>query len=918
MTFRQAALCFLVAMLGACADPTEESLLAAARLQLDKRQLPAAVIEIKRVLAENPNSAAGRLLLGRVLLEMSDPAAAEVELRKAFELGAKEDEVVPNLAKALLLVAQPAKVVAQFGSTTLKDPSAQAELKTWLAAAHAQQGNRDRANAELDAALLARPQFPAAMMVRARMMATAGDVDGALRVLDSALAAEPDNEQVGVAKGYLLWIGRADAEGALAVHRRVLTAHPNNVPAAAEVVTILFRQGKVDQARQQFEQLKKTAPNHPETLFFDAQFAVIDRDFKRARDQTDLLLKAVPDHVRALELSAAIEFQDGNDLQAQAQVARALKVAPGLKLARQILAQSFLRTDQPAKALETLVPLLQDQGDAQSLAIAGAAHLQMGNLAKADAAFKRASQKADNSATLRTNLAVAMLAGGSNALALRELEKIAVEDKGTRADMALISAKVSAKDFPGALKAVDALEGKQTSPSLSHQLRGQVLLAMRDTTGARRSFDAALAKDNKYFPAVAALAAMDVAEAKTAVARERLTGFLGRVPGHAQASLLLADLPEPTGAPAADAVARLQQAARMNPRNAKAHLALIGHHLRLSDRAGALNAAQAAAAAMPEDPSIIQALGQAQLLAGDSLQAKVSFRRLTVIQPGNAQFHMNLAEAELASKDTGAATRSLEKAAKLDPKLGEARRSLAILALRANRVSEALDIARDMQKQQPKDPLGWDVEGDIRSAQKDWAAAATAFRGALSRSNATEAAIKLHAVLSAAGNAADAERVAADWERVRPKDPAFLFYLGDVATQKQQFAVAEGHYRAVLDRQPGNALAMNNLAWLMLQQSKPGALEMAEKANLTLPNRAPILDTLATIQAASGQLKEAVATQQKAVAAAPGDPGLKLALARHMVKAGMKSAARQELDSLERLGPAFGRQDEVAQLKRTL
>lgn len=101
-------------------------------------------------------------------------------------------------------------------------------------------------------------------------------------------------------------------------------------------------------------------------------------------------------------------------------------------------------------------------------------------------------------------------------------------------------------------------------------------------------------------------------------------------------------------------------------------------------------------------------------------------------------------------------------------------------------------------------------------------------------------------------------------------------------------------------------------------QSKPGALPMAERANAPLPSRAPILDTLATIQAASGKLPEAVKSQQQAVAAAPLDHRLQLTLARYLIRAGKRGEARDQLDALARLGERFAAQDEVRKLRASL
>ncbi len=214
-------------------------------------------------LLKNEQSTGARLLLGTALLEGGDPAAAEVEFRKAEVLGASNEQVAPDLARAMLLTGQAGKVVEQFGELTLRDPAAQAGLKAWVASAYAQLGNQQQAKVQIAAALRAQPLNPAAVVVQARMRASEGDVDGALSMLDAVLSKEPNNEQVGVAKGYLLWLGKNDAAGALAVHRRVLASNPGSVAARAEIVTILFRQGKVAEARQEFEQLKKIGP-HPD------------------------------------------------------------------------------------------------------------------------------------------------------------------------------------------------------------------------------------------------------------------------------------------------------------------------------------------------------------------------------------------------------------------------------------------------------------------------------------------------------------------------------------------------------------------------------------------------------------------------------------------------------------------------------
>jgi predicted Zn-dependent protease len=108
----------------------------------------------------------------------------------------------------------------------------------------------------------------------------------------------------------------------------------------------------------------------------------------------------------------------------------------------------------------------------------------------------------------------------------------------------------------------------------------------------------------------------------------------------------------------------------------------------------------------------------------------------------------------------------------------------------------------------------------------------------------------------------------------------------------------------VIELQPNNALALNNVAWLMVQQSKPGAVEFAEKANQLLPGRPPLMDTLATALAADKQLPRALELQKQAVERAPDDGSLRMNLAKLYLPGDQKGMARTELEKIERMGRA--------------
>ena len=86
---------FVVGLLSACGR-TQPDLLAAAQAALQARDPATARVQLKQCLQEQPASAEGRYLLGTVLLEQGEWAAAAVEL----------DSVLSEAAEATVLLEE--------------------------------------------------------------------------------------------------------------------------------------------------------------------------------------------------------------------------------------------------------------------------------------------------------------------------------------------------------------------------------------------------------------------------------------------------------------------------------------------------------------------------------------------------------------------------------------------------------------------------------------------------------------------------------------------------------------------------------------------------------------------------------------------------------------------------------------------
>ena len=911
-----AALLCTLGLQAGCSGQNEAKLMASARSLLADKKPAAARLQLKTVLQDNPDSGEARFLLGRLMRDAGEMAPAEAELRRALEARHPESLVLPVLADAMLAQGKSKLLLLQFGQTTLPAPAANAELKTHLAAAALSEGDSAAARAQLDQALRNQPGFEPALLLRARLAAIDGDPAAALAQVEQLLQRQPDSASAWALKGELLaQTGeRSDPAGATAAWRKSLAIRPDNVAVHAALISSLLMQRDQTGAQAQWAQLKKLAPDHPQTLFFEAVLAGLRDDLRRARELAQLLLRHSPENLRVLMLAGQTELRLGAAAQAETYFAKAVAVAPKAAVPRRSLAQAQLRNGQADKALATLRPLLEaSSADAQALTLAAQAQLVKGDAKAADALFARAARANPADTRVRTALALSQLSRGHDAAGFGELQTIAGADSGTVADLALINARLQRTDLPGALKAVDALAAKTPDDALPDQLRGRIALQRKDTPAARRHFEKALAKNADYMPALAGLAAMDIADHQPGAAAARFESLLQRHPGHAGAMIALAEINGRNG-DMAESGQWLEMAIKAEPTDATPRKLLIDLQLASRQAKAAQATAQTAVDALPDNADLVDRLGRAQLQNRDDRGALVSFAKLAALLPQSPLPQLRLADAQMVAGNRDAVAGSVRRALAIAPNDPLVRQAEVQLAMMENKLPQALALARQMQARSPGQAMGFIIEGDVALRQKQWDAAATAYRQALTRTAPGDAVQRLHQALLLGGKAAEAERMAADRRRAHPEDLGFVLYLGDAATAANRPEQAEPLYREVLARAPKHAIAMNNLAYTLAVQKKPGAVAMAEQALKLAPDNPMMLDTLALSLAADQQLARAIEQQTKAVSLAPQAPEFRLQLAKLQLKSGDKASARAELITLSRLGARFARQPEVSEL----
>lgn len=906
-------------LLAGCDAGRTDSFVDSGKRHLAANDLPAAVQQFKAALQSSEASPQVRILLGQTLLKAGELEFAELEFTKALEEGASPAEVLPVLAQTMVYLGRYRKLVTNYGSVRLDTPEAEAAFKTQLAAAWAYLNDRARAETALTAALQAVPGHAEASVLKARVLAGQGRAADAEKLTDEVIAAHPRSSEAWQLKGELLYARTAEHPQPEAAFLKALELDPRQLAAHAAVITVRFRRNDLEGVKKQAEQLRAAAAAHPQMALVDAQIAVVEGKPEKAREFVQRVLQVYPDHEEALALSGSIEAQLGALVQAAAQLGKALSIQPELVLARQKLAEVELRLGQPSRAMQTLKPLLAvEQPPAEALGLAGNAQLRLGDSAAAERYFTRATRADPSNFRLKTAAVVARMSYGDTLQAMTELESLARQDKQTYADQALFSARLRRGELDAALATLDEMSRKRPEAAGPHELRGRVHLLRRDLDAARKAYEEALKLDPALNSAIGGLAFIDVAQDKPDAAIARLRAAAAADPRNWFVRVALAELKSRRLAPIEEVRQLLAEAVAASPVDPEPRIKLIEYTLRKRQFKDALAVSREALAAMPGDVRVLDVAGRAQAQAGDVEQALNTYRRLVALLPNAPEPQLRLGELFLVSGARDQALAALRRALELAPESPEAQVALVDALLRGGDFASAQQFLQRLRRSSADPVSVYTVEAMIHSRRNNEDEALAVLRAGIARTGSSQLAGKYYSHLLRLKRQEAADRFAGEWMKQRPSDASFEYLISVSDIMRGDARAAETRLRRVVAVFPDNILALNNLAFVILQNGGKDALTYARRAVDLGPDRPELLDTLALALSAAGQHGAALDAQRVAVELAPQEQALRLGLARIAIDAGNKTLAREELEKLAKLGAAFPAQEEVSRLRGRL
>jgi tetratricopeptide (TPR) repeat protein len=405
-------------------------------------------------------------------------------------------------------------------------------------------------------------------------------------------------------------------------------------PANAAVMVVrggwLLREAKYEDALAYGTKATQNDPKSAEAFSLLGSIHIARNDPEAAIKDFTSVLQLQPDSFSAQIAMTGLYLSLGQVRQAGEFARQAVANAPNRAGPRHALARVLLAEGKPAEADRELAPVLVvAPNSVNALNLRGMIRQRQGDTAAARADFQRA---------------------------------LAINPRSPEALAGLAQIEIAAKRPREAAKLLAAAVDRAPNNAQLLFLAGQTQLANGDLDGAQESFQKALQADATLMPVYDALGQLLVRQNKLDEARLAYDRQAQERPNDVAAHTMVARILYVQGKPA-ESRARFEKILSIDPRAAVASNNLAY----LDAEAGvnldvALNRAQVAKAALPDDPDINDTLGWVYVKRGLPALAIAPLQQAISKDPKNPLYHYHLGAAHAKAGDRDRARLSLQKA----------------------------------------------------------------------------------------------------------------------------------------------------------------------------------------------------------------------------------------------------------------
>ena len=653
--------------------------------------------------------------------------------------------------------------------------------------------------------------------------------------------------------------------------------------------------------------------------YFLALVARLEGDHQRAKSALHSILSLNPNHTESRLLLVQAMLELGELEAAESELTEALRMQPNAHEFRLLLSEIHVRREQPKRAISVLLPARNH------LDTDPAYHAALSKAYFKNQAFEPAKKHLELAVLLspddprfRGQLAVANLATGDTEGFLSQMEAASEAAPGFIAnEVTVVLTLLEAGHTEEALQRALVLREANPANPVPLVLLGGINEAQGQQAAAVQHYEEALSVDRSNSAASLNLARIAAGTGNFRRAKNLLQAANEQSPNNITVVSKLAAVELSLGNAGA-AVQNLQVVRNANAADLDSRLKLAGLYAQFGRPDLSWQVAEEAFALSPEDPSALFEVGRSRLSVGKNESAVEAFTQLSEQFPERPDAHFFLGSAKMVIGDTDGALDAFDRVLKLNPNHLSARFERGLLLVRLGQYDEALSIGQRIEKEHPNQGTGLTLQGDANWGLGQFEDALANYRTAYQRQPSNGLVMRIFDVNKLLGRIVDGQSALREWLEANSNDLPVRMTLAVSYGAAGQVKEAQHEYEQILERQPDNALALNNLAWLLQETNRDKAIGLAREAHELNPQAAETADTYGWLLLLDGQHEAGIELLKDVVLNSPQHRLAKYHFAYGLAKVGREKEAISWLKNLLKTPDMFDDRDNAEELLREL
>lgn len=869
----------LSAVLVGCEQQSLEGHLEDAQEYISTNEISSAVIELKAALQLSPESAEARYMLGEIYLNSGAYLLAEKELLHAKDAAYQLDKTIALLAKTYRLQGKEAELRA-LGSTAFDlSPETQANFlfNRALIDFYANQDNSAARMVKQSQEIA--PNSIATQLGNAYSLYFQGDYTAAVAAGKNILTTSPDNDDAIflLAQSHSRLGNYPEAINYFAKYK---TIHSNSLMADIHLAQAYLNNKQFNQAEKHADAVLARYSNSPLANKIKALCRLNEKDYTVAKQHIDKTLQYGAKNIESLVIAGTTEYYLKNYEQAYIHLSQVIDRLPPDHIALRFLASTQLKLGYVDDYFSTTNRLeYSEQFDPQFYLASSQALLRRGYAEQAADLLDTAEANIKPTAENLNRIGLMQFSMNDDAAQKNLENSLNLNPLQPATRVALVDYHIKKNNINEAIRLAEEWLKLEPDAIPPYNLAASVYQRAGNLAKTTDLYNQSLALDPDNVRAIYFFADQQLEQGNVAEALSMLDKAISLDDRNPTGLFKYFLLSKKTGNPEAG-LDRLAAACAKHSTLPAVCLTYANALLMEEQRDKAIQTLEG----LTNQPGLGDAywllLSKAYSTAENAHKIEPLLNQWTQTDSSNKQAWLQLISYyelqdrfDLALEKTQAALKEIKDS------------QLSLLEVFFTLLSGDLDTAQatysSLDTDYQNSPLGLSIYGHLEFAKGNMQAALEPLQQYYQQAPSPKSAAMVFNTLLALDRTDDAVEMLSNHLKAYPSDLKSKLLLAEQAMETD-LPLAVTLYQQVVDSQPENLVALNNLAWSLLQTSQPAAaLNFAKKAFELAPNQPVITETYANALVATGQKAEADSVLQQALEAHPDNPLLFEALKKY-------------------------------------